>query len=216
MAKMAPEKTELLVSLVDGFLARYGHGRTVVAVDGLDGAGKTRFADDLAAMFAKKGHSAFRASIDDFHRPRAERYRLGRDSPQGYYSDSYDYSTFRRILIEPFRLGGSAAFVTAAFDHRSDAPVAAKWRTGSQDSVLIIDGIFLNRPELRGLWDFSIWLDAPLKVREQRLAHRDGTGSIGKRYTGGAALYLADADPKSAATAVIDNTDFEVPKLRGA
>ena len=73
----------------------YRAGRVVVAVDGRDGAGKTTFADGLAAAFAEDGSAVFRASIDDFHRPRDERYARGRTSPEGFYRDSYDYATFR-------------------------------------------------------------------------------------------------------------------------
>ncbi len=80
-------------------------GRVIVAVDGRDGAGKTVFADGLAAVFAEDGSAVFRASIDDFHRPRTERWARGRTSPDGFYRDSFDYATFRRVLIDPFRDG---------------------------------------------------------------------------------------------------------------
>lgn len=210
--RWAPEKADVLAALADEVLHNYGHGRSIVAVDGADGAGKTHFADDLAAMLEKKGHAVFRASIDGFHRPRAERHLAGKDSPEGFYRDSFDYSTFRRVLIEPFRLGEGAAFVTAAFDHRRDATVPAKWRTGPRDAILIVDGIFLNRPELRGLWNYSIWLDVPDAVREQRLLARDGPGGVGPRYSGGMALYLAEAKPRAAASAIIDNADFDHPR----
>lgn len=208
----APEKTSVLETLANEILHNYGRGRAIVAVDGADGAGKTHFADELAAMLEKMGHAIFRASIDGFHRPRAERHLAGKDSPEGFYRDSYDYSTFRRVLIEPFRMGEGAAFVTAAFDHRRDAPVPAKWRTGPHDALLIVDGIFLHRPELRGLWNYSIWIDAPEEIRKERLVARDGEGAIGPRYSGGMALYLKEASPREAASAIIDNSDFTRPR----
>ena len=57
----------------------------------------------------RTGRAVFRASIDGFHRPRAERYARGRDSPEGFYRDSFDYSLFRRVLVEPFRDGTADA-----------------------------------------------------------------------------------------------------------
>lgn len=54
-----------------------------VAIDGPDAAGKT--------MLADAGRQIVRASIDGFHRPRAERYRQGPLSPAGYYEDSLDH-----------------------------------------------------------------------------------------------------------------------------
>jgi uridine kinase len=212
MARWAPEKKEQLDALAAEILHNYGSGRAVVAVDGLDGAGKTHFADDLASAISSTGHSVFRASIDDFHRSRAERHARGADSAEGFYRDSFDYSTFLRVLIEPFKLGGSTAFVTAAFDHRRDAPVPSKWRTGPKDAILIVDGIFLNRPELRGLWNYSVWIDVPREIAERRIADRDGPGAGTERYTAGQELYLAEAHPRAEAVAIIDNSDFDRPR----
>jgi uridine kinase len=196
-------------------------GRIILAVDGIDGAGKTVFADGLAAVFAEDGSAVFRASIDDFHRPRSERYARGRRSPEGFYRDSYDYATFRRVLIDPFREGWQTAAATgfqlAAFDLHRDAPIESAWVTAPRDAVLIIDGIFLHRPELRNLWVWSVWLDVPVDVAYHRLALRDGTdpdfqASSNARYREGQELYLREANPRAEASAIVDNTDLEHPR----
>ena len=212
MAKWHPEKKVVLDALAAEIVASYTGGRVVVAIDGVDGAGKTHFADDLAVSLSATGRSVFRASIDDFHRSKAERLSRGADSPEGYYRDSFDYSTFRRVLLEPFRMGGSAAFVTAAFDHVRDRAVQSKWRTGPKDAILVLDGIFLNRPELAGLWNYSVWLDLPREVAEQRMFDPDGGLTNVERHRGGQELYLAEASPRAAASCIIDNRDFEQPR----
>ena len=199
-----------------------GRGRVILAVDGRDGAGKTVFADGLAAVFAEDGSAVFRASIDDFHRPRAERYARGHASPEGFYRDSYDYATFRRVLIDPFRDGRQTAATTgfqlAAFDLARDTPVESAWVTAPRDAVLIVDGIFLHRPELRGLWDWSVWLDVPVDVafRADGRAGRHRPGLPGAasnaRYRDGQELYLRDANPRAAASAIVDNTDLAHPQ----
>ena len=212
MAKWQPEKKEVLDALAAEIIALYVGGRVVVAIDGMDGAGKTHFADDLAIALTATGRSVFRASLDDFHRSQAERHDRGADSPKGYYRDSFDYSTFRRVLLEPFRMGGSTAFVTASFDHVRDLPVQSKWRTGPKDAILVLDGIFLNRPELVGLWNYSVWLDVPRELAEQRMLDRDGATENTERYRGAQDLYLAEASPRTAASSIIDNRDFEHPR----
>ena len=212
MATWAPAKKDALEALAAEILHSYRRGRTIVAVDGVDGAGMTRFADDLAVAIRDAGADVFRASLDSFHRPRALSYARGRDSAEGYYRDSFDYSVLRRVLLEPFRLAGSAAFVTAAFDVARDAAVAPRWITGPADAMLVIDGVFLHRPELRGLWNYSIWLDVPTDVAVARLEERDGASDPTTRYTGGQALYLAEADPRAAADAIIDNSDPDHPR----
>ncbi len=61
-----------------------------VAINGVDGAGKTRFADELFAPCLKSGREIIRASIDGFHNPRSIRYARGKLSPEGYFRDSFD------------------------------------------------------------------------------------------------------------------------------
>ena len=204
-------RRDLLDSLSDEFLHNYRKGRTLLAVDGIDGAGKSTFADALATRLGRSGHSVFRASIDDFHRPKEARYRLGLDSPEGLYRASFDYDLFRRVLIDPFKMGGSTGFVRVAFDVERDAQVEMAWQTGPQDATLIVDGIFLNRPELHGLWNFSIWLEVGREVVDARRIARDGS-SPSARYEAGQALYVAESGPRTRATAIVDNADPQRPR----
>jgi uridine kinase len=212
--RWSPSRRAILESLTDELLHNYGRGRTVIAVDGPTASGKTTFADDLAEAMRKKGHDVFRASIDDFLKPRADRYAQGRDSAKGRYDDAYDYSVFRRVLIEPFQMNGSTGFVTAAWDEHRDRQIEPKWLSGPVDATLIVDGSYLNRPELRGLWNASIWLEADAEVRQQRMLARDGIEPDtprAERYDGAFALY-EKTKPREAATLIIDNTHPESPR----
>jgi uridine kinase len=212
MARLTAQKKDVFAALADDILHNYSEGRVIIAVDGLDGAGKTRFADTLAGQLGIGHRAVFRASIDDFHRPRLDRYARGKDSPEGFYLDSYNYATFRRVLIEPFRIGRIGSFVLQAFDLKRNAQFEPKWSSGPDDAILIVDGIFLNRPELRGIWNYSIWLEVDPKVAAARMLERDGETTNPKRYSGGQKLYLKEAKPREAATAIIDNNDFDHPK----
>ena len=200
---------------------QYRGGRVILGVDGVDGAGKTVFADGLAQVFAEDGSTVFRSSIDGFHRPRSERYARGRKSPEGFYRDSYDYATFRRVLIDPFREGWQTAatigFQLEAFDVARDAAVESAWVAAPRDAVLIVDGIFLHRPQLREIWDWSVWLDVPFEVAYARMALRDGSdpdpdAPSNARYRQGQELYLNEADPKGEASAIVDNSDLAHPR----
>ena len=212
MTRWAPQKSDVLDALAAEILHNYPRGRVIVAVDGIDGAGKSHFANDLAEAIRVTGRHVLRASVDGFHRPRVLRYAAGSESPRGFYQDSYDYETLRRVLIDPFRDGGTGSFVLEAFDHRRDAPIEPKWMTAKPDSILVFDGIFLHRPELRGLWSFSIWLEVERAVAEQMMLERDGADGVKERYSKGQELYLTEVKPKAAASAIIDNNDFERPR----
>lgn len=202
---------DLWRDLRDEVLQHHSRGRVIIAVDGIDAAGKTRFADGFATVF---DGPVFRASVDGFHRPRAERYARGRTSPEGFYRDSYDYDAFRSALIAPFRSG--EPFRTAVWDVGRDEPVEVAPQTAPEDAVLIVDGIFLHRPELRGLWHWSVWLDVPIGLAHERMVARDAAdpdpaAAVNRRYREGQELYLREADPRRAASAIVDNTDWAHP-----
>jgi uridine kinase len=162
-------------------------GRVIVAVDG--GGGTAAFADDLAAVFREAGSDTHRASVRDFHRSRADRTLLGPETSTGFYRDAFDYVTLRRVLIDPFRMAGSAGFQTAAFDEARDVPLASRWETAGPDAVLVIDGEFLLRPELRREWNASVLLvNAPER-----------------------AIYAEEARPREVATILVDESDPSAP-----
>jgi uridine kinase len=215
-ASWTPEQKELYTRLADLMLRRNPRGRRLVAVEGRDGTGKTHFADALQVAFARAGVEAFRASADDFHRPQAFRYRQGRDSPKGYYEDAFDVELLDRVLLQPFRMGGSTGFMTRAFDLHRDAPVEMEWLTAGPDAVLIVDGVFLQRPALAGKWHAVLFLEADDRVRGERLRARDGAHpdvqhASHRRYREAHDHYERQVDPRRKALFVVDNTDWRKP-----
>jgi uridine kinase len=205
----------LLIERVAAAVDRLRVGHPVrVGVDGVDGAGKTVFADELAAALAERGRPVIRAGVDSFHNPRELRYRLGRHSPEGYFRDSYDYERLRRLLLEPLGPGGTGRYRTAAFDHRTDREVIVEERVASPHAVLVFDGIFLHRAELRVYWDYSVFLRVGFDVSVARCAQRDQTApseATNRRYVEGQRLYLRECEPERLATAVVDNNDVHAP-----
>lgn len=195
------------------------HARRL-AVDGVDGAGKTIFADELAGTLRAAGREVVRVSVDGFHQPRELRYHRGRASPEAFWLDSYDYDRFCDDVLAPFAPGGDRTYRRAIRDVESNQRVDVEPETASTDALLIVDGIFLHRDELAGCWDFSIFLDVGFDVTFARLARRDGfpadpAAPANRRYLEGQRLYLAACRPGEQADVVIDNTDPERPRLVG-
>jgi len=189
--------------------------RVFVAVDGVDGAGKTTFADALAGVLPAP---AARLSIDGFHRTRAERYRRGPDSPEGFWLDSYDYGAFRGLVIDPLRPGGSGRCRTASHDLGSDELIEGLVLQVPERAFVLVDGIFLHRPELAGIWDASVFLDVSFETSCRRMELRDGSDPDpeapgNRRYVQGQRLYLSACGPRSAADILIDNNDAGAPVL---
>ncbi|MCV7134109.1 uridine kinase [Mycobacterium hodleri] len=189
-----------------------------VAVDGPDGAGKTRFADGLAATLREAGRPVVRVSVDGFHHPRATRYRRGRDSPEGFWLDSYDYDRFTADVLNAFAHNGSRRYRAAAHDVASDTALAVDTAVAAPSSVLVVDGIFLQRAELADAWHLSIFLDVPFTETARRMAARDGTSPDladprTRRYVEGQRLYFAACDPRRRADVLVDNADFDSPRV---
>src|SRR3984893_17759240 len=112
-------------------------------IDGVDGAGKPTFADELRDRLASSGRPLIRAGVDWFHHPKPVRYRRGRYSPEGHYPDSYDYAALRRLLPEP--LGGTASTVLlcTVFGGQPDRAVDSPEERAAPGSILLFDGLFL-------------------------------------------------------------------------
>lgn len=185
----------------------------IVGIDGVDGSGKTMLADALAALMP----SVVRVSIDGFHHVRERRYRRGRTSPEGFWLDSYDYSRFREDVVDPFRRG-RGTYLPAGHDVDSDQLLSGPRHQVPRGSVLLVDGIFLHRPELRDLWDLSVFLDVPFDESVRRMSVRDGlpadpSAAENARYVGGQKLYLTACAPAERATILVDYRDVDRPVI---
>src|SRR6185295_12070157 len=148
-------------------------GAIRIAVDGRTASGKTTLSDELAATLRRRGRDVIRTSIDGFHRPKAERYARGRHSAEGYYYDARDLSAIMALLLVPLGPGGNRIYQTASFDLATDQPIEQQPLTASPDAILIVDGTFLQRGELRDGWDLTIFLKTSDGIAEQRGMVRD-------------------------------------------
>lgn len=191
----------------------------LVAVDGVDGSGKTTFADELAAVVGGTGRAGavVRASVDGFHHPKAHRHAQGRTG-ETFWSRSYDYPALLRELVTPWRSGPGSSYRTAVHDVDTDRALDLPAAVVPDGGLLVVDGIFAQRDELRGCWDLAVFLDVPFEVSVPRMAERDGTSADPAhpdqaRYVEGQRIYFATCDPRSRADVVVDNTDLAAPRL---
>jgi uridine kinase len=181
MTRWAPAKADILAELADEIRHNYGSGRSILAVDGLTGSGTAALADDLAGAFRTAGSQVMRVPMADYLRADASP-----SSAQSYYDTAYDYDSFRSSLVTPFRAGGSGP---------------------EGDAVLIVDGVFLLRPELAGVWQSTVCLFVPAEDAFGR-ASLDSASIRADAER----LYLHRVDPRRKALANIDNTDPDHPR----
>ena len=196
---------------------------TRVAVDGITASGKTTFADDVAEAVRARGRTCLHVTMDGFHNPRAVRYRQGRESAAGYYEDAYDFAALRRVLLDPLGPGGDRAFRVGILDLANDVPLDLPAVVAAPDLVLVVDGSFLQRPELGDAWDAVVFLQCGFAIARARGAARDADllGSVEAadrlfdiRYHAAGRRYVDEVDPERAADIVVAHDDPLRPEIR--
>jgi uridine kinase len=192
-----PPRYLVLEELGDALAAVHAaDGLTRIGLDGVDGAGKTRLAEEVAQLLTTRRRPAVRISLDQFERPMPERYARGELSPEGYYLDAFDLEGFRAHVLS---IGGPP------------------------DTIVLADGVFLQRPGLADLWDATVWVEADLEVAAQRGAERNRVwfDSLDEtheryrvRYMPAQRRYIEEERPHERATFVFRNTDLTRPELK--
>lgn len=81
-----------------------------------------------------------------------------------------------------------------------------------QDGIVIVEGVFLQRPELEGQFDLTVYIDVPEEIRLQRVLRRDGYIGDAKaieekyerRYFPAERFYVEKCRPEECADFVVD------------
>ena len=203
-----------LAALAEAIVAIERPHSTLVAIDGGSAFGKTTLADELAALVDEHGRPVIRATIDNCHRPRAERYARGILSGVFFYEDTFNYPRLREVLLEPLQKG--FPYLEAISAAGSDLPIQPTWRLAPARAVLLFDGVWLLRPELNDVWDFRVLLDVDIEVAARRGIERDqawmpsreyAEERYQRRYTPADLLYIERVRPREQADVVVENTD---------
>ncbi len=175
--------------------ARNHFGPFVVAVDGRSGTGKSTLAKALA-----KRLPATVIEGDDFY---AGGTGIEGDPPQSRAARCIDWQAQRRVLTA-LRAGQAASY--HAFDWDTfDGSVAEEATHIAPAAILILEGAYSARPELRDLVDLTLLATVPDAVREERLLEREGEiGPWERQWHEAEDWYFAHAAPDSAFDLVLD------------
>ena len=168
-----PERSVVL-SLVAERLAANRPGHPLrVGIDGVCGSGKTTFSLDLTKFVAATGRTAVLVDSDGFHHVRARRYRQGRESAEGYYDDAYDFDSLTDRVLLPLGPDGTGDYAIRVHDLASDATIDDETAQAPPDTIVLFAATFIQRDQLRDLWDEVIYVDVQEEVAIARGVARD-------------------------------------------
>jgi uridine kinase len=194
---------------------------TRVGFDGIETSGKTSLADELSQVIVSRGRPVIRALGDNFRNPREVRYSQGRFSPRGYYEDSVDNNTLLGSLLNPLGPDGTRSYRAASYDSKTDRLLNLPEQTAPEDAVILVDGLFLFRPELVGSFDYRVLVDVSFEEAVRRATERDTHfGSekdirelFDRRFHPAQRDYRERVQPHLLAHAIVDNNDLSQPLL---
>lgn len=218
------DRADPILEIADQLLNRTCSDCLLIGIDGPDASGKSTFADQLASVLQSSSpREVIRISLDNFHNDRQVRYQSGRASAAGYWRHAFNLRCIVSNVLQPLKPGGSRSISLKSYDLENERPVDKQdleWRKVEPGSIVIIDGVFLQRKELKDFWDAVVFLTATLEIRQKRMVARGDVRDVSDerlfRYAGAHAIYDQTCWPETAATFLIDTSDFKrVVLLRG-
>ena len=222
-AGIGSESRALLIGDIARKVSNLSKGRLRVAIDGRTASGKTTFGDELAVALRIFGRSTLRTSMDDFKKPWRDAREKGYDriSGDGYYRNAYDFESARELLLVPSGPEGSGQVVLCAYDPLTSEDHRDKVVAAPPDAILLVDSVFVFRPEYNRFWDYRIWLEVDARVslirgiaRDQESEGLEGATSLHTdRYHVAEAIYVKEVNPMSLTDLIVDNSDFEDPRV---
>jgi uridine kinase len=168
--------------------------RSLIAVDGLDGSGKSRFAASLAAELGAGGRPVTVLHVDDFRRPLDFSGLPAEREASLYYDRYFDFEALGAALAAPARSAGE---------------------------LTVFEGVMLLRVALPAGTPLIVLEVSQTEARRRILARDQAKGRtpaevaarIDRRYFPAQARYRSAFAPLARADLLIDNEDWERPRL---
>ncbi|WP_188856969.1 kinase [Oceanobacillus indicireducens] len=200
-----------LNELVNEILTKYDTRRAeapyLVGVDGLGGAGKTTLVQQLKAELESTAKVVV-LHMDNHIVERNKRYDTGYEEWYEYYFLQWDIEMLEEELFK--KVYNNESKLTLPFYDISVDQHKRNTISISEDSIILIEGIFLQRKEWKPYFDFIVFVNCSKEKRFARIVKRDtylGDNQIilekyKKRYWLAEDYYLETENPVKSADIV--------------
>jgi len=192
--------------------------RALVAVDGLDGSGKSRFARALAEACEAAGSPAVVLRVDDFRRPLGP-LADGADEAAIYYERYYDYAALDACL-DRFLAGAPSASIPR-FDPAREIVDGVQELAWGGARLAILEGVFVLRATNVTRAPLIALEVSEAEARRRVMARDQARGRaveviehrMNNRYFPAQRRYRAEFDPARRADVLVDNERWEAPRI---
>lgn len=183
----------------------------LVAISGIDGSGKGHVSARLAAALRRRGWRTAVLNVDGWLRLPAERFSDA--NPGGhFYRNALRFDEMFSSLVLPLR-DQRRVRVTMDFVEETAAQSRRHTYEFHEVDVILLEGIFLLKRELRAHYDLSIWIDCSFRTALARAIARaqEGLGpeqtvqAYRSIYFPAQVRHLLHDRPRDAAMMIIDN-----------
>ena len=174
-------------------------GFALIGIDGPGGSGKSTLAGELADVLAGP-EGAVTATVvhgDDFYREMGQDERL-RLTPAEGYDRYFDWQRLRDEVLAPLTSGQDAQY--RRYDWPSHRIAPGERHRVPHSGFVIVEGMFVVRPQLEGFYDLTVFVDTPLETCLERLVargHDHGFGNWNQRWQASDKHYLATTEPRA-------------------
>ena len=139
----------------------------LLGIDGCGGSGKSTLAEKLKEKFA----NVTIVHMDDFYLPSNQ--IINTHPTKKSIGADFDWGRLLNDVLEPISHEVEGRY--QRYDWEKDA--LAEWHAVPIGGIVIIEGVYSTRRELKDKYDFTIWVDCPREIRLSRGIERDGDES---------------------------------------
>lgn len=177
--------------------------RFILGIDGLSRSGKTSLVTKLSHFLQQEHIRVSVFHMDDHIVERKIRYNTGYEQWFEYYNLQWDVPWLKLNLFE--KLSTSEQLFLPFYNDKTDTQDMQRI-TLPDYCVVIVEGIFLQRKEWKGYFDYVVYLNCPRKKRFSRESTptQQDIEKFRNRYWKAEEYYLHTETPMEQADVVID------------
>lgn len=143
----------------------------IIGIDGLGGAGKSTISERICCEIKTNNVHTILLHIDDFINVREVRYNSAYPEWQCYYDLQWRYEYFAGI-INQIKNRTNNNIEIELYDKDNDCYFSQNYDI-KEKTVVIVEGIFLQRKELYGIFNYMVYIDVTEDERMTRVLKRD-------------------------------------------